>query len=306
MPKTPVLTNPTGRRRAIASMLAGAAAGTAALAPPNVRGATSASDARSARPKPWTSEFLEMDPVERFRQAMRIQRSLEDEADILHWYHFIMVSVPVGKAPQPVVRWEGIELSHHRRIGENRYRLHGHNLSYPRDLQTGAFVDRVVNPVTGRTVDVPPMALTEDPGIIRSLEGVITLDAPQAAPRPEYRVLRREGDWVKVDAARVPPASWPVTFIEMGYEATPAALFADRSLEWLPAEVSGAYVFPWPQWMGMEKDAPGHMFAAWSGSKLRGIEELPPEFRRRAERDHPQLLAVDRSMFDRPIDPGAQ
>ena len=33
--------------------------------------------------------------VERFRQALRIQRSLEDQADILHWYHFIMVSVPL-------------------------------------------------------------------------------------------------------------------------------------------------------------------------------------------------------------------
>lgn len=248
----------------------------------------------------WTSSFLNLDPVEQFRQVMRIQRSLEDADDILHWYHFIMVAVPRGATPKAVVRWEGIELSRHEQIGENRYRLHGHNLSFPRDLRTGAFVDAVQNPVTGRRVGVPPMALTEDPGLVRSPEGTVTLDRPTAPPRMDYRVLRRESDVVKVDAIRVPPDTWPVTFLETGYEATPAALFDDRSLAWLPSEVSGAYVFPWPKWMEMG-DAPGHMFATWSGYKLRSVEQLPEEFRRRAEREFPRLLRVDRAQFRKPI-----
>jgi hypothetical protein len=249
----------------------------------------------------WTSSFVELDPVEQFRQVMRIQRSLEDADDILHWYHFIMVAVPKGATPKAVVRWEGIELSRHERIGENRFRLHGHNLSFPRDLRTGAFVDAVKNPVSGRTVSVPPMTLTEDPGLVRSPEGTVTLDKPTMPPRMDYRVLRREGDVVKVDAIRVPPDTWPVTFLETGYEATPAALFDDRSLKWLPSEVSGAYVFPWPKWMEMG-DAPGHMFATWSGYKLRSVDQLPDEFRRRAEREFPQLLRVDREQFRRRIE----
>ncbi|MFO1426058.1 MAG: hypothetical protein U1F11_03605 [Steroidobacteraceae bacterium] len=246
------------------------------------------------------SEFLALDPIECFRQAMRLQRSLEDQDEILHWYHFTMVAVPVGSIPRAVVRWEGIEFSRHERIGEHRYRLHGHNLSFPRDLETGRFVDAVRNPVTGRTVAVPPMALTADPGLVRSPAGVISLDRPSAPPRPDYRVLRRENGFVKVDAIRVPPETWPVTFLEMGTEAAPAALFDDLRLSWLPTEVSGAYVFPWPKWMEMA-DAPGHMFAAWSGCKLRSIDELPKEFRARAERDFPQLLRVDRRAFDRPL-----
>lgn len=248
----------------------------------------------------WTSDFLELDPVTRFRQAMRVQRSLDDDADILHWYHFIMFAVPVGMTPRLVVRWEGIEFSRHQRIGENRYRMHGHNLSFPRDPDSGRFVDEVLNPATNKIVAVPPMALTSDPGLIRSPEGVITLDRPDAQPRPNYTVLRREGGLVKVDAVRVPPDTWPVTFIEMGYEATPAAMFDDPELRWLPSEVSGAYVFPWPAWMQMG-EAPGHMFAAWSGHKLRSIDELPGEFRARAERDFPHLLTVDRAPFERPI-----
>lgn len=250
---------------------------------------------------PWTSEFLHFDPLEQFRQAWRIQRSLRPEDEILHWYHFIMVAVPVGRAPQPVVRWEGMELSAHRRIGENRYRQHGHNLSFARDLATGRFVDRVKNPLTGRMVRTPTMALTGDPGYIASPEGVVPLDAPPGTPpRPKYGMIRREGGLVKIDGIRVPPADWPGTFLEMGTEATPAALFDDPSQDWLPAEVSGAYVFPWPDWMEMG-DAPGHMFAAWSGHKLRGVAQLPAEFLARARADHPELLRVDPTQFERAI-----
>jgi hypothetical protein len=199
-----------------------------------------------------------------------------------------------------VVRWEGIEFSRHEKIGPDRYRLHGHNLSFPRDLRSGEFVDAVINPVTRRSVGVPPMALTGDPGMVRSPAGVISLDKASAPPRPDYKVLRREGGFVKVDAIRVPPDTWPVTFLETGYESSPAALFDDPSQLWLPSDVSGAYVFPYPKWMEMG-DAPGHMFATWSGYKLRSIDELPEEFRRRAGRDFPQLLQVDRAPFAKPI-----
>ncbi|WP_439534219.1 hypothetical protein [Polymorphobacter sp.] len=248
----------------------------------------------------WTSEFLTFDPVEHFRQSWRLQRSLADEADILHWYHFIMVAVPVGRSPQPVVRWEGIELSRHRKIGDNRYRLHGHNLSFARDLDTGRFTDKVRNPVTGRDVRPKTMALIEDPGMWASPEGIVPLDSPRAAPRPKYGMIRRESGIVKIDGIRVPPANWPGTFLEMGTESTPVALFEDRTLDWLPTDVSGAYVFPWPAWMEMG-DAPGHMFAYWSGYKLRDVDQLPPEFLARAKAEYPQLLSVDLAQFERPV-----
>jgi hypothetical protein len=198
------------------------------------------------------------------------------------------------------VRWEGIELSRHRKIGENRYRVHGHNLSFARDLVTGDYVDQVLNPITGRSVRPVTMALTSDPGYFASPEGMVPLDAPRAAPRPKYALIRREAGVVKIDGIRVPPANWPGTFLEMGTEATPAALFDDASLDWLPTDVSGAYVFPYPAWMEMG-DAPGHMFAAWSGYKLRDVSQLPPAFLARAGKEYPALLAVDRKQFDRPV-----
>ncbi len=251
----------------------------------------------------WTSQFLTYDPVEKFRQIMRLQRSLYEEDDILHWYHFIMIAVPQGMSPRPVVRWEGIELSRHEKIGEDLYRLHGHNLSFPRDLHTGEFVDAVLNPVTGKEVRPKTMALTGDPGLLFSPAGNLTLDNPKGEFVPKYGMLRREGEIVKVDGIRVPPTSWPVTFLEMGYEAASAAAFDDASQLWLPSEVSGAYVFPWPEWMEMG-DTPGHMFAAWSGYKLRTVDQLPDEFIAKAKSERPDLLEVDRRRFETKIDFG--
>ncbi|WP_394728647.1 hypothetical protein [Altererythrobacter sp. GH1-8] len=248
----------------------------------------------------WSSEFLDLDPIEEFRQVMRVQRSLHDEDDILHWYHFIMVVVTPGRAPQPVVRWEGIELSRHSRLSENLYRFHGHNLSFPRDMETGEFTHEVRNPVTGEMVSPPVMALTEDPGYFRAPEGIIPLDKPEQPFRPVYKKLRREGDMIKVDNIRVPPATWPVTFIEMGHEGTARSLYHDQSRLWLPTDVSGGYVFPYPAWMEMG-ERPGHMFATWSGYKLRSVEQLPPEFLERANKERPDLLRVNPQLFDRSV-----
>lgn len=248
---------------------------------------------------PLISEFLDYDPVTNFHHAMRLQRSMLDEDDILHWYHFIMMAVMPGRAPAPVVRWEGIELSRHLRVKGDLFRLHGHNLSFPRDLDTGEFTNDVLNPITGRRVQPRTLALTEDPGLFVSPLGIVTLDDPTATFRPRYAKIRREGELVKIDAIRVPPADWPATFLEMGYEAAPAALFDDPSHLWLPGEVSGAYVFPYPDWMKMG-DAPGHMFAAWSGSKLRSVDELPRDFVQKAQAERPDLLEIDPAPFDRP------
>jgi hypothetical protein len=101
---------------------------------------------------------------------------------------------------------------------------------------------------------------------------------------------------VKIDGIRVPPASWPATFLEMGFEHAPAALYDDPAQLWLPTEVSGAYVFPYPAWLDMG-DQPGHMFAAWSGYKLRSVDQLPKDFLKKASAERPDLLSVSRVPF---------
>jgi hypothetical protein len=246
--------------------------------------------------------FAYEDPFEHQRQSYRILRNTLDDADVLFWYHFTMFSVPEGRAPQPVVRWEGIEFSHHRKLAEGVYRVHGHNLSFPRDLRSGQWTDTAVNPVTGEEVRIPPMALTEDPGYVYLPEGVVPLDKPDAPPRTRVEQFLIEDDLVKIEQVRLPPASWPATFVETSANWSSRALFEASDQPSLPTGTAGGYVFPWPAWMGME-GLPGHMFATWHGRKLEGIGQLPEEFLRRAEPEHQALLAVDLGVFDTPLPP---
>lgn len=247
------------------------------------------------------SEFLNYeDPVEHQRQSYRILRNLHDNADVLFWYHFQMYAVVEGRRPEAVVRWEGIEFSHHQKLGPSIYRVGGHNLSFPRDLVSGKWTDKTRNPISGNMVTVPPMALTEDPGYLYTPQGVIPLDSPEAPPRIRHEQFLIEGDLVKIEQVRQPPASWPATFIETSANWSPLALFENDEILDLPTGTSGGYVFPWPAWMNMG-DQPGHMFATWNGRKLRSIDNLPDEFIQRAQGAHPELLEVDMSHFAKPL-----
>ena len=150
-------TAPSASRRGLLGGLA--ATGAAVALAPNAAAQTAAGGPAigATRPgAPLQSQVLTFaSEWERFAAIMRITRSIEDAADILFWYQHISFVVPIDSPPLPVARFEGMEFTRHERVAEDQYLHHGHNLSYARDLETGAFTDMAVNPVTGRTVRVP-------------------------------------------------------------------------------------------------------------------------------------------------------
>ena len=158
---------PISRRDALIAPAAVAA--TAALAPFRVAQAAGHAETTYMPPSEGRvrSEFFAFDdPLDKMTAEFRIYRDLADEADVLLWYHFTMFIVAEGRRVEPVIRYEGIEFSHQKRIDTHVYRVHGHNTSYPRHPVTGEFIDRVYNPVTGETVKAQPTILTEDPGML--------------------------------------------------------------------------------------------------------------------------------------------
>jgi hypothetical protein len=237
------------------------------------------------------------DPVEKLRQEMRIYRDLKDEADVLLWYHWTAFVVAEGRKVAPLLRHEGIEFSHHRKIGENLYRAHGHNLSFPRDLDTNEFIDKLVNPITGKEIAVPPTVLTEDPGMLYSPQGKRPLDRKTNEFTPRFSLFRIEADTVKVEEIRVPPDNWLTPFIESSHNWTSRKDFDDPRITRLPMETTGLYIFPFPRWLEMG-DVKGHMAGYWSGRKLDGVHQLPREFYERTKAWRPELLEIDMSKFD--------
>lgn len=291
--------------RAPGALLWAGAGVAAALAPP----APGAVPAAAATPPPLPagptdSTFLRFaDERERFKALFRFERDLRDEGQALSWYHFVVYAVPQGGRPVPVVRFEGMEYSYFRRIADLTWRIHAHNLSFPRDLHTQAFVERVTNPVTGESIAPAPMVLLDDPGVLHSPRGYLPLDASSERWLDTYIVLRREGDLVKIEHIRPKPEGWPVTFIESSVSTVPRAEFDDPRVTSLMFQTSGFYVFPFPKWMGMG-DRPGHMIGAWSGRKIRGVGELPVEFAARARAEHPALLEARWGELERPLPSG--
>lgn len=231
------------------------------------------------------------DAEARFKALFRLERDLRDESIALSSYQFITYGVPLGTRPQPVVRWEGMEFSYFRRVGEWTWRIHAHNVSYPRDLTTGAFVDSVVNPFTGERLELKPMVLLEDPGVLHGPKGYLPLDSSRPAWLKTFHVVRGEGDLLKSEHVRPTPEGWPSLFIESSCSTVTRRDFFDPAVTAIPYQTSGFYAFPFPAWMRMGS-TPGLMIGAWSGRRVvDGVEDLPREFADRVHREYPALLS---------------
>ena len=238
--------------------------------------------------------------ADKFRALFRFERDLRDEGIALSTYQFLVYALPQGQRPRPIVRFEGMEFSYFRRVGELTWRIHAHNLSYPRDPVSGQFISTVRNPFTDAQLDVQPMRLLGDPGVLHCPKGYLPLDAKRIEWLDTFLVMRVEGDLVKSEHIRPTPDGWPQMFIESGVASVPKRDFDNPKVTSLQYQTAGFYVFPFPAWMKMG-DAPGHMLGAWSGRKIRDPRNLPREFLARARSEDAALLEPRWSEFDRPV-----
>lgn len=282
---------------AVGAIAVGATATAATAAPAT---AATTTPATAAPPAEGIVQFA--NARDRFRALFRFERDWRDEGTALSCYQFLMYALPDGERPQPVVRFEGMEFSYFRRVADDVWRIHAHNVSYPRDLTSGAFVTQVANPFGGPALDVTPMKLLGDPGVLHGPRGYLPLDAPAVRWLDTHFVVRYEDDLVKAEHIRPTPDGWPKQFIESSVSSVARKDFDDPRVTSLRYQTSGFYVFPFPKWMNMA-GREGHMLGAWSGRKLAGPERLPREFAARLARENPELLRPRWQEFDRPIRP---
>jgi hypothetical protein len=246
------------------------------------------------------SEILHFDdPVAKLHAHLRMERSLAEESSTLTWYNWIVFMVPKVKAPVPILRYEGIEYSFLRHLGNNNFRLHAHNLSYPRDLNSGEFTDKMFNPVTGKTVAVGPSIITADPGTVHNPKGFRNVNG-DGTYQERYAMFRIEDNLLKLDSVRGAPAEKPVTHMENSCAWCDFDEFTNPYNNSLPQHFVGGYLYEYPRFLKMG-ERPGHLSAMFDGKKIASVEELPDEFLDRARKEHPELLKPRWHDFDVPL-----
>lgn len=248
------------------------------------------------------SEYLVFeDAEEAFRQHLRIERDLvADEGATITWYNWMAYVIAEGHSPFPLMRYEGMEYSYFRRLSGLEYRIHAHNLSYVRDLNTGEFAETVDNPLTGQRVSAKPTVLLNDPGTLASPRGFRNLESDGKTYVQPFRSFRIQDDLIKLDSVRTAPPDWPILHIESSCQWVRQADFENSAITSLPTQFAGTYVFPFPGWLRME-GVKGHMLGFYDGRKLNGPQDLPQAFLARTEREHPELLKPRWREFDKPI-----
>jgi len=252
-----------------------------------------------AREQVVTEMMPYADEVEKFKAHFRMERDLaEEEGECVAWYYWIAYVVPENTAPQPLVRFEGMEYSYFRKVAENTYRIHAHNVSFPRDLETNEFVSKITNPVTGEVVDIPPTVLLNDPGTVHSPKGFRNLRGNGSYVQP-FRKFRRENDMVRFESVRTAPPNWPVKHMESTIQWCDLKSFNDPSITSIPSRSSGVYVFGYPEWFQMGERG-GSMLGFIDGLKIRGVQDLPDSFAGRMKAEYPKLLEARWGEFDRP------
>lgn len=235
------------------------------------------------------------DPAQKMRAKVKLEFGSAD-ATYVWWYTFVLFAVTPDRSPVRLLRFEGMEMSEWRSSGTDEYIVHGHNVSFPQDYETGAYLSRWENPITGKVVKTNPTLLTSDPGRRKTVRGDYDLSDKTQTLRPGNAVMRAEGDLIHKDDIRNPPENWPGQFVETSTVTGKLSDLLNPALTSVPARGSGMWVQPFLKWMGMPKDS-GHLIGYFNGRKLPSVEALPKPFFSRLMSDHKDLSFVDPTKF---------
>ncbi len=226
---------------------------------------------------------------------IRMMASLVDE-DVPWWYNGTVYAVQ-GEAqnPQALFTFEGMELYRIAELEDGSYELTGNTVTFFRGLD-GAWLQEFRNPYTGKLNEVGAAVQGGGPGrgFNLSVNGVRPSklrDSIPDAPLKKWWSVAADHIWMNNDTV-YPPGLPPPRAQSQSMFAT-VAQFRDAGLPRLPAVFSSTVTMPWLHWMEMDGE-PGHLLWHAAGAKLPGLEALPTDYRRRAEKEYPDRMTVAR------------
>jgi len=234
------------------------------------------------------------DPAANLRALARMTASLE-ERDVPWWYNGTIFGVLPGEHPRPLVRFEGMELYWLRHLPGGEYELMGNTVTFFRDVRTNGFLATFDNPYTQQRNTVPAATQGGGPGrgfnySTRGIRFTPLIDKLPEEPLVLDWSFVRDRVWLH-NYTRYPPGMPPPRWQQQSMHASLNDFRKDR-LASIPVVFASTVFMPWLKWMDMG-ERPGHLVWHASGAKLRSIDDLPREYRARAEKEYPQLLSAN-------------
>ena len=172
---------------------------------------------------------------------------------------------------------------------DGSYLLQGNTLTFFRDFETNEMIYKFDNPYTGKTNEVKPNILGGGLGLRHTVDGIYWEGMKDKSPsgRLSFEWMAA-GDMIILKSARVFPEGVPL--IEAQTMFAPLKEFEDSDMTRFNSGFASTYIAPWLTWMDMRGDRGQTIWHAF-GRKLGSIDELPTEYRERAEREHPKRLS---------------
>jgi hypothetical protein len=245
----------------------------------------------------WPRGMLDLSvPENNLRALVRMTASLQPR-DVPWWYDGTIYGVVAGENPRPLLKFEGMELYWMQSLPGGAYELIGNTVSFFRDVESGKMIDRFLNPYTSKENVVPAAVQGGGPGrgFNYSVQGIrATKFMAQLPDKPLVLDWTAARDMVWLHNTTAYPPGMTPPRLQRQTMFAPLSAFLDERLDSIPAVFSSTVFMPWLKWMQMGEQ-PGHLVWHAAGAKLGSIDELPEEYRRRAEKEFPQLLTADPS-----------
>lgn len=231
-------------------------------------------------------------PGDALTAMVKMRGSLEPE-DSPNWYFGTIYAVLPGKAPFPLVDYEGSEIDYFEQQPDGSYHAYGATVSFFRDTKTRKLLDTFENPITGKTNKVRPNTINVRAHYIYSIAGSKRSDDER--PFETDGTIREELKWTEfadhvwLNMRRPYPAGVP-----MGEDQTIMGSLRELHDPDAPKVYTTAnptYVAPWLSWLDMR----GHEgYTVWAGpaKKLDSVKQYPRELLDLVEKYHPEKLTA--------------
>ena len=232
------------------------------------------------------------DPQDALTAMVKMRASLE-AVDCPHWYYGTIYAVLPGKAPIPMVEYEGSEIDYYERQPDGSYFAYGATLSFFRDVNTRKRIDVYDNPITGKRNEVRPNNITVNAHYIHTINGSKRSDDDRPIDKSgrinDLLKWTESGDYIWLNTRRPYPPG-----LAMGEDQTIQGSLAelhDPAAPKVYTTASPTYIAPWLAWMDM-KDVPGHTVWAGPARKLDSVTQYPRELLDYLEKYYPQKLTA--------------